>query len=296
MDLPSDRRLQNRTPYTLTLTDSGLDHGQWTDGGLNPPPNIAPGATVAWQSESGGDIPVIGSVGTGTEGHVTYSIPSTWQPWFQIHPETAFDHTTQRVTALARPPDHVDLFVIGFDNAIWSTGWGLQSLYIYWDNPFVGLNRYHQSVGPGFGISFSGGKGNNTEVVYTLQLDTPVFASNFRPSQNGFPFSNNWPSGTDTYLKLPPFTWWGNGIAIGDASNGLCGGMVFAVRDYFDAGQRPAQVQPSGAGDPVFDYIVRRLFDSFNSPAFGSCDPVPCGGYNVFANVVDFQTQASRSR
>src|SRR5262249_38107183 len=85
---------------------------------------------------------------------------------------------------------------------------------------------------------------------------------------------------------------WFGGIplGIGDASNGLCGGMVFAVHDYFDAAQLPAQVKPTGAGDPVFDYIVRRLFDSFNSPVFGSCDGV-CGGYNILADVVDFQTQ-----
>jgi hypothetical protein len=46
-----------------------------------------------------------------------------WQPWFKIHPETVFDHTTQKVVALSRNPDHVDLFVIGFDNAVWSTWW-----------------------------------------------------------------------------------------------------------------------------------------------------------------------------
>jgi squalene cyclase len=46
-----------------------------------------------------------------------------WRPWFQIHPETVFDHTTQQVTAVARTPDHLDLFVVGFDNAIWSSWW-----------------------------------------------------------------------------------------------------------------------------------------------------------------------------
>jgi hypothetical protein len=119
-----------------------------------------------------------------------------------------------------------------------------------------------------------------------------VVLAGFLPSRNGFPFSNTkWPSEPDLYLKLPPFTWWGdNGLPIGNASNGLCGGMAFAARDYYDAAQFPPQVQPKGAGDPVFDYIVRRLFDSFNSPVFGSCDGV-CGGYDFLANVVDFQTQ-----
>jgi hypothetical protein len=46
-----------------------------------------------------------------------------WRPWFQIHPEIHFDHTTQRITAFARQPDQMDLFGIGFDNAAWSTFW-----------------------------------------------------------------------------------------------------------------------------------------------------------------------------
>jgi hypothetical protein len=114
-------------------------------------------------------------------------------------------------------------------------------------------------------VSFSGGKGNNTQAVYTLQ-PMRLLLVGFLPSQTAFPFSNtNWPSEPLTHLKLPPFPWWGdNGLAIGDASNGLCGGMVFATRDYFDAAQWPAQTRPKGPGDPVFDYIVRRLLDSFN--------------------------------
>ena len=55
-----------------------------------------------------------------------------WQPWFQIHPETVFDHTTQRVTALSRTADHVDLFVIGFDNAVWSTWWDAEHGWQPW--------------------------------------------------------------------------------------------------------------------------------------------------------------------
>jgi hypothetical protein len=55
-----------------------------------------------------------------------------WQPWFQIHPETVFDHTTQEMTALARTSDHVDLFVIGFDNAVWSTWWDAQHNWQPW--------------------------------------------------------------------------------------------------------------------------------------------------------------------
>ncbi len=42
--------------------------------------------------------------------------------------------------------------------------------------------------------------------------------------------------------------------------------MVFAARDYFEAGRAPpADTSPPAEG-PVFDYLVDRLFDSFNLP------------------------------
>jgi hypothetical protein len=41
---------------------------------------------------------------------------TTAQIVFQIHPETTFDHASQTVTALARQPEQIDLFTIGFDN------------------------------------------------------------------------------------------------------------------------------------------------------------------------------------
>jgi hypothetical protein len=55
-------------------------------------------------------------------------------------------------------------------------------------------------------------------------------------------------------------------IPIGDASNGLCGGMAFAVRDYFEAGRQPPQETTAPGEGPLFDYLVDRLFDSFDLP------------------------------
>lgn len=83
----------------------------------------------------------------------------------------------------------------------------------------------------------------------------------FLPTTRGFRFGNSWPSVPHQTIPTP----FGQ-IAIGDASNGLCGGMVFAVRDYFEAGI----VQPSGRrpapGQPLFDFIIDRLYASFDLP------------------------------
>jgi hypothetical protein len=84
------------------------------------------------------------------------------------------------------------------------------------------------------------------------------------PSTHGFQFSNTtWGSEHITSISLPdPF----GDILIGQASWGLCGGMSFASRDYFEAGMwAPDQAtNPPGEGDPLFNYIVQRLSQSLN--------------------------------
>src|ERR1700730_5406023 len=53
----------------------------------------------------------------------------------------------------------------------------------------------------------------------------------------------------------------------GEPSGGLWGGMVFAVRDYFEAGRQPPQdVTPPQPGTPLFDFLCQRLMASFNLP------------------------------
>ena len=56
-------------------------------------------------------------------------------------------------------------------------------------------------------------------------------------------------------------------IGIGNAAAGLCGGMVFAARDFFERGcPPPDDREPPGHGSPLFSYLVRRLFQSFHLP------------------------------
>ena len=55
-------------------------------------------------------------------------------------------------------------------------------------------------------------------------------------------------------------------IPIGDASNGLCGGMAFAARDYFEAGRTPTTETTAPGEGRLFDFLCARLFDSFDLP------------------------------
>ncbi|HEY9287537.1 MAG TPA: NBR1-Ig-like domain-containing protein [Candidatus Dormibacteraeota bacterium] len=85
----------------------------------------------------------------------------------------------------------------------------------------------------------------------------------FKASVNGLHFINSWPSEPDIVVNVPGL---GN-VGIGDASNGLCGGMVFTVRDVFQAGLPPIpDTTNPPAQSPLFNYLVSRLFASFNLP------------------------------
>jgi hypothetical protein len=77
----------------------------------------------------------------------------------------------------------------------------------------------------------------------------------FRPSVHGFRFANRWPAGPTVRLgPLDPRL-----VGIGDASAGLCGGMVATVRDLFEAGIAPPHdATPPPNGSARFRSVVRR--------------------------------------
>lgn len=83
----------------------------------------------------------------------------------------------------------------------------------------------------------------------------------FLPSRHGFLFANCWPPGpTVTFGPFDP-----RALGIGDASTGLCGGMVTTARDLFEAGiALPADVEPPANGSPRFRAIVRRQVESLD--------------------------------
>jgi hypothetical protein len=53
-------------------------------------------------------------------------------------------------------------------------------------------------------------------------------------------------------------------MAIGDAANGLCGGMVYAVRDYYHAGMPIPAHEAGPVSGVLYEYLVSRLYDSFD--------------------------------
>jgi hypothetical protein len=83
----------------------------------------------------------------------------------------------------------------------------------------------------------------------------------FAPSANGFKFTNSFPPAPTVRIDLGPI----GTVGLGNASQGVCGGMAFAVRDYFEARVAvPDLATPPAKDTALFNYVTRRLVDSFN--------------------------------
>lgn len=84
----------------------------------------------------------------------------------------------------------------------------------------------------------------------------------FAPSVNGLHFANSWPHEPAIELDLPGL----GTLRAGDAANGLCGGMVYTVRDVFQTpGLAPVATTVNPAlGTPLYTYIADRLIESFD--------------------------------
>jgi hypothetical protein len=85
-------------------------------------------------------------------------------------------------------------------------------------------------------------------------------AESFLPSRHAFAFTNDFPPQPAMTLPTPL-----GKLAIGNAAGGLCGGMVFAVLDYWHAGVVPPAARPAH-GEPLFRFLVRRLVNSWHLP------------------------------
>src|SRR5262245_58126262 len=77
----------------------------------------------------------------------------------------------------------------------------------------------------------------------------------FLPSVNGLHFANRYPPGPTVRLGVIDPRW----VGVGDADAGLCGGMSYLVREWFEEGRTiPADSIAPDNGSPLFRAIVRR--------------------------------------
>jgi hypothetical protein len=87
-----------------------------------------------------------------------------------------------------------------------------------------------------------------------------VRVPNFDPKTNGFPYPNAWPHNPIRQFALGTVAT----LNIGDAANGLCGGMSFTTADLHAKGLTPGDDPQPGAGSPRYTYIVNRQITSFD--------------------------------
>ena len=83
----------------------------------------------------------------------------------------------------------------------------------------------------------------------------------FEPASNGFQFVNAFPHSALKAFRM------GNvaTLNVGDAANGLCGGMSFTTADLHRAGLRPpTDTAPPAADTAAYRYIVDRQIASFD--------------------------------
>src|SRR5438093_495113 len=86
----------------------------------------------------------------------------------------------------------------------------------------------------------------------------------FTAERCGFLFPNRFASAPALLIPIPSY----GDVPIGNVANGLCGGMAFAARDFFEAHIDPPQVEdPPAADTRLFNYLVDRLIDSLDLPS-----------------------------
>jgi len=226
--------VNNDSNATLRLAGSEVNSGEFTPG-LHPPAVIGPGQRLMFKGE--GDLLLAPT--SGTEGRVRYAID------------------------------------------------GGGELYIHWNSPLVESsydNTFHVFAPAGWEVSHWGGQGHEAVLDVRLRRTARRNVPRFDAASRGFRFSNSWDSTLPVmgvgYLwnrlfeSLPsPLRELGiekvldeDAIPLTRASAGLCGGMVYAVMDYYNAHLLPPdnKQSPTSRDDPLFRYIRDRLFDSFD--------------------------------
>ena len=217
----TDVIFHNETNQALVKLEDGLDHGQWTDP-WQPKSIIAANATSEWRSESDG-------IATGTEGHVRYSMGLVAKPgapvtavsrnpnqldlfvvgndgrvytsWWSTGGDWSGVQSNWRsiggffpvgahISAIARTPNNLDLFVVGNDGRVYTSWW-------YAGSDWSGINDNWRSIGgffpAGAPLSATSRSANNLDVFVTGN-DGRVYTSWWYAGSDWSGINNNWRS------------------------------------------------------------------------------------------------------
>lgn len=226
--------VHNESDAKLLHVRSTIASGDWTPG-LLPPAVVQPGQSIMFEGEGS---QALGIPTTGTEGHVWYNI----------------------------------------------LGGG--ELYIHWNSPLVESaydNTFHIFAPANWEVSHWGGQGHEATLHIRVRRTARRSVRNFHAAGRGLAFTNRWSNSLpvitvgyllNKLLDILPIALHPLEIrrAVSDimpitrASAGLCGGMVFAVMDYFYNHVLPPtrSTPPSSSSDMLFQFIRDRLWDSFD--------------------------------
>lgn len=229
--------ISNESDATLTFVRDEVKNGSYTPD-WNPPSVINPRERKGFQGE--GDLTLLAT--TGTEGKVWYNINA---------------------------PD------------------GGGELYIHWDSPLIESqygNTFHIWAPPNWEVTHSGGQGHHAELEIRLRRTARRSVPNFNSHGRGFRFTNYWDENLPVislgflwnrlFESLPgPLGELGidrlideNWLPITHANAGMCGGMMYAIMDYYAFHLLPPtrKTAPDSRNDTLFEYIKARLWDSFD--------------------------------
>ena len=147
----------------------------------------------------------------------------------------------------------------GAGSVTYSIGSDDAALTLAWEDAHGGA--FHFDLGSGWELL---GTVSNAMFDFHFSPTAPHTVDGFMPTTHGFAFPNTFPD--DAALKTIDLGV--TKLPIGKAANGLCGGMTFAARDFFEAGVAiPADTEsPTGQGVPLFDFLVDRQIKSFDLP------------------------------
>jgi len=229
--------IRNDSDAGLTFAGEEIVSGAYTPD-WNPPPVINPGERKGFQGE--GDLVLVPT--SGTEGRVRYNI---------VAPDSGGE------------------------------------LYIHWNSPLVESqygNTFHIWAPRGWEVTHSGGQGHHAELEIRLRRTARRSVPNFDATVRALAFTNKWDPSLpvislgflwNKLFNSSPTALGALGIEGVDEENwmpithadaGMCGGMVFAVMDYYAAHLLPPEQKtpPNNQNDILFEFIRDRLWDSFD--------------------------------